>query len=244
MTNLSKLLYVPNTEQNLSVRISMCFSSMKKEILRHCEAPLLRVGRFLIYRVSVDPLKSASEERVTLRRMLILGSKFPDFLKTYFKPKHSYSKGFGLGNANFTLRSVLDMYDKGSLSYTIDTNKTAAVACSRIIPAYVIHRYFPKFKGYARIAPSSLPYVMQRLGRCSTDEVNDAIKPLYLSDQEVYQISVRLHNAFMRCHDECPGRLKRLILIIVFIILYGDCIHLRFLNIRCWIILSFGSAFY
>ena len=138
-----------------------------------------------------------------------LGSKFPDFLKTYFRPKHSYSKGFGLGNAHFTLRSVLDMYDKGSLSYThIDTNKTAAVAVPRIVPAYVIHRYFPKFKGYSRIAPSSLPYVMQRLGRCSTDEVNEAIKPLYLSDQEVYQISVKLHNAFMRCHDELPGRFE------------------------------------
>ena len=132
-------------------------------------------------------------------------SGFPSFLKTYFKPKHSYSKGFGLGNQNFTLQNIIDCFYKGSFTYpVVKAEKVQTQVINKLIPKYVIHRYFPKFVGYSRIAPTSLYDVMQGLGRGEYDAVNEMIKPLYYSNDDGYKIAVRLHNAFKRCNDELP----------------------------------------
>lgn len=133
------------------------------------------------------------------------GSKFPDFLKTYFKPKHSYSKGFGLGNRNFSLRSVLQAFERGSLSYgVLKTNGKTSSFATLPIPKYVIHRYFPLFKGYTRISPPTLFDNMRRLAKGEFDEFNKSIAPLFLSDEECRKSCVRLNNAFARCLAECP----------------------------------------
>lgn len=133
------------------------------------------------------------------------GGRFPNFLSLYFRPKHSYSKGFGLGNRFFTLRSLLSMFDKGSFTYNvIDTSKVQSSVVSRLVPKYVIHRYFPLFKGYSRIAPPSLYDVIERLSKGDYDAANKLASPIFYSNDDAYKITIRLANAFKRCHDELP----------------------------------------
>lgn len=135
-----------------------------------------------------------------------LGVRFSDFLKTYFRPKHSYSKGFGLGNSFYSLQSILNAFNQNSLTYPcVKTDKVQTVAYDRLLPKYVIHRYFPKFKGYTRIAPSALHDIMCGLGKGDFDAVNEKIAPLYIPFEECRKINTRLHNAFRRCNEEIPN---------------------------------------
>lgn len=133
------------------------------------------------------------------------GCKFPDFLKTYFRPKHSYSKGFGLGNRFFNLRYILDAFERGSLSYnSIKTDGKCSGVVTLPIPKYVIHRYFPKFSTYSRIAPTSLLDNIIRLAKGDFDEFNKSISPLYLDEVKFKAACTRLNNAYKRCREECP----------------------------------------
>lgn len=92
------------------------------------------------------------------------GSDFPDFLKQYFRPKHSYSKGFGMSNKLFSLPKILDKFSRGHLTLFVQSGDKVGMPVHELpFPQYVIHRYFPKFKGYGRIAPSSLCDVMRRI---------------------------------------------------------------------------------
>ena len=146
------------------------------------------------------------------------GSRFPTFLKTYFKPKHSYSKGFGVGNALFNLSSILSHFDRGLMSFGMQTNKNGFPTIVDVpFPAYVVHRYFPKFKGYSRIHPSSLCQVMSGISNFDYDTIQSVIThdvrlfdspPLYYSKEEFNKISVCLNNAYKRFIDNCPDRYK------------------------------------
>lgn len=133
------------------------------------------------------------------------GCGFPLFLQSYFKPKHSYSKGFGLGNRFFNLRSIFRAYERGSLTYSsLQTTGKCDSFVTRVFPKYVIHRYFPKFKGYSRIDPVTLYDNLRRLAKGDFDAFNESIKPLYLSYEECRKVFTRLYNAVARCYAECP----------------------------------------
>lgn len=145
-------------------------------------------------------------------------SKFPNFFKTYFKQKHSYSKGFGLSNPKYALSYILEKYERGSLKYAYATNENGF---TRIIdvpfPSYVINRYFPKFKGYTTCSPCEVLSYMQRI--CSGDE---EMIPTYnrvfpnkqvpflrhdkccLYGDEIRKIRVRLLNAWERYKENVP----------------------------------------
>lgn len=89
-------------------------------------------------------------------------NRLPSLLETsYTRQKHSYSKGFGIGLCQFSLSSILQKVDDGDMSYNVwkktDIGKTLV---NLPIPKYVIHRWFPKFKGYSRLSPSSLRWVL------------------------------------------------------------------------------------
>ena len=151
-------------------------------------------------------------------------SEFPAFCRLYFSPKHSYSKGFGLARRSFSLDNILSSVDKHEMSYTRKVVKQGKEKnVDVLIPAYVINRYFPRFKGYNRFAPSEVLSYMRRIfdgfspydiERPNFDDRNlpfdmplgseseyyrtfdDSRKLVYLSDDDVYKISVRLHNAY------------------------------------------------
>ena len=98
------------------------------------------------------------------------GSNFPNFFKRYFRQKHSYSKGFGTNNPNLSLSKILEKFESGSLRFGVLTSKQGIpTRCDVPIPAYAIHRFFPKFKGYTRLSPDTLVTNMQRIGRFDYD---------------------------------------------------------------------------
>lgn len=166
------------------------------------------------------------------------GSDFPAFLKDYFKPKHSYSKGFALGSPMFQLPKILELYHRGSLSYTMLKNENVGVprVTNVLMPSYVIRRYFPKFKGYSGFAPVALPYIIHGLLKGDTDEVrqrlidsqNMGFRPVHFTfDDDLYGVynvlnglaksckrsdfkmsSVRLQNAYQRFLECCPEEYK------------------------------------
>ena len=153
-------------------------------------------------------------------------SDFPEFLKVYFKPKHSYSKDFGVNLDCFSLDSLLKKYYRGTLSYF------KQITCEGIpkitecpIPKYIVYRYFPIFKGYNRLAPSSTCDIMQRIGELSFDErkiplisnksdwrvslsdrqyFDRLTFPVCYSDEDLYKINVRLNNAYKRFLENSP----------------------------------------
>ena len=79
------------------------------------------------------------------------------------KPKHSYSKGFGVGQDVFSLSSLLQKIDVGDLHYVSKRIvKGVSVDTPLLMPKYVINRYFPKFMGYSRLVGNALFSILER----------------------------------------------------------------------------------
>jgi hypothetical protein len=138
-------------------------------------------------------------------------SDFPHFLTTYFDCSHSYSKGFGLCSNDFSLSSILSKFHRGHLTRFVRKDKSgSAKYIEQPLPSYVIYRYFPLFKGYNRIAPSSLHSVTKRLvdaDFCSLS-IGEGIQIeptkgmlIWYSKDDIHKISVRLRNAFERFNE-------------------------------------------
>ena len=68
---LSKLFVAPNMEQKNSVRIFTYYFGYQKELRKHFEVPLLRVGLMAIYRITLSDSKEPIVPQVMLRRTLI-----------------------------------------------------------------------------------------------------------------------------------------------------------------------------
>lgn len=136
---------------------------------------------------------------------------FPDFLTTYFDCSHSYSKGFGLCRNDYTLNSILSKYYSGHLTMFKRKDKSgSAEYVEQPLPSYVIYRYFPRFKGYSRIAPSSFLSVAKRIivaDFCQLQEYEgisiQSVKGSFIwySKKDIHEISVRLRNAFDRFNE-------------------------------------------
>ena len=105
MKNLSKLILVPNMEQNLSVRISTLLDIPADdfEIFRVAVAESWPFSNLLNFPRAFEKSFRGSSY---VASYVNCGSDFPKFFEKYFKPKHSYSKGYGLGNPNFSLDSI------------------------------------------------------------------------------------------------------------------------------------------
>ena len=133
---------------------------------------------------------------------------FPAFLKNYFKPKHSYSKDFGCNLDIYKIGSILSRISRGSLSYTCQRDMQGVPTIVELpIPQYIVHRYFPKFKGYNRITPIALSFVMQRLVDLGTttdktiffaslNRLNRDVFPVYYAAEDIWKIRTRLVNAY------------------------------------------------
>lgn len=107
-----------------------------------------------------------------------------------FRPKHSYSQGFGVGLRAFSIHSLYDAFIRRDLHYLAEYNKNGTkVSIPMLYPQYVISRYCPKFKGYCNLTtcevrniaeyPSSLKYYASK---CC------------LTPQDVHQYSTMLFN--------------------------------------------------
>lgn len=115
-------------------------------------------------------------------------SYVPTFLSESkpFKPFTHFSNGFGCKMQEFTLSSLLEKINRGTLrySYTKVENGISSVHYARV-PKYVLYKYFPKFKGYRYLSSDALikfisdPYTIYRneqiIDRYSKNEVEDLI---------------------------------------------------------------------
>ena len=81
LTTLSKLIVVPNMGRKNSVRIFTYYYGYQKELRKHFEVPLLRVGYMAIYRTAQEDLRKRSAHLRMLRAMLISLMAFPTFLR-------------------------------------------------------------------------------------------------------------------------------------------------------------------
>lgn len=109
-----------------------------------------------------------------------------------FRPKHSYSKNFGLGVLGFDLHGILEKIKRGNMSYNsykvVDGQRTL---CSFPVPKYVVNRYFPIFKGFSRLSPDALYDVILNAHRYS--EYKDEFE---LTDDDLRKFRVRQNNAY------------------------------------------------
>lgn len=149
-------------------------------------------------------------------------SNFPKFFKDYFRPKHSYSKGFGLSNPNFSLDSILRKFERGDFSMPVARREQNEVHINHVpLPSYVLNRYFPKIKGFTRYPAGEVSTYIERIIRKDDPDVvfyentsqatlDYSYKPFYdyggvvLTPDELKRFSVRLNNSMQRFYDECP----------------------------------------
>lgn len=121
------------------------------------------------------------------------GSRLPDLCKTSeTRQKHSYSRGFGISDDVFSLRAVLEMLRKKDLKYPcLRRVNGVLVRVDVAIPFYVLNRYFPKFKGFSRIAPDALSCYIRY-----PERLCELRRELDYSDDDLHKIQVRLKNCY------------------------------------------------
>lgn len=124
----------------------------------------------------------------------------PDFFKTgRFRQKHSYSRGFGTMLHAFSLGQILQKIDNRDLSYVGKKIGYGGVPenVNLPIPEYVVNRYFPRFKGYSRIAPAEVYNIL-----CRPQKLSAFSRQLDYQFGEIHSICTRLDNAFLRFHEQ------------------------------------------
>lgn len=91
------------------------------------------------------------------------------------QPVHHYSKGFGISSKPFSLSEILKAYYRRDFHYDCETFRNGCfIRTSRLVPVYVMRRYFPKIKGLCNLTfneafaiysrPTTLLSYKRRLG--------------------------------------------------------------------------------
>ena len=128
----------------------------------------------------------------------------------FFKQKHSASKDFGVVLDCFKLPQIIQKIDNGDLVYRRRKKFDGDSSVIDVpIPQYVLHRYFPKCKGFGWLDSSQLRAILldpQKAGTILNDYgtiQNKLDNPIYhFSSSESYRIYVRLENCYKRFHRE------------------------------------------
>lgn len=140
-----------------------------------------------------------------------------------FRPVWHYSKDFGCGVEAFSIQKVLEALERRDLRYNLQYTKGdgSIQTCAVPFPKYVLNRFFPYFKGRFRLSyedltrllgsdfePTFYPKrIIQQYDR--KDVVWYLDKSLIyqlrckmdLTDDDIYTIVIRLHNAYNKFHD-------------------------------------------
>ena len=113
------------------------------------------------------------------------GSSFPKFLDNQaFRPRHSFSKGYGLQNPAFSLESLLDAFGRQDLRYLVSVGSSSSPARSVLFPKFVCDRYFAKCYGYSRLS-------YDEISQLCTDvdgffNTSDVVPRMYLKTRVIY----------------------------------------------------------
>lgn len=83
-----------------------------------------------------------------------------------FKPLYKFSQGFGCHYKEFSLVSVVEKFYQRNLYYVEKRVVDGSVVDRlNIIPQYVMSRYFPKFKGFAKLYPDEVELLARQPAR-------------------------------------------------------------------------------
>ncbi len=91
-------------------------------------------------------------------------STIPDFFHKIkqFRPFHHYSKNFGFGKSDYSLRSVYEMFKRNDFGITCESNKDGVLTRTVVpVPLYVVNKYFRKFKGFSRLTSDEIYSIAQ-----------------------------------------------------------------------------------
>ena len=115
-----------------------------------------------------------------------------------FRPLHKYSHGFGMSLGDFSYKAVKEAYDRRNLSYDVFTTSNGVSAWRSVpIPKYVVNRYFPKWKGFSRLAPDEVSDVLDRPSKllCYKTKCN-------LENSDILKITRTINNLIHRMKFE------------------------------------------
>lgn len=90
------------------------------------------------------------------------GSDFPEVLKQRaFRPRWSYSQGYGVHNPMFSLDKILQKISSRDLRYParLTINKQEVIRLMPI-PDYITRRYFPVIEGYSRLTSDQIRSIL------------------------------------------------------------------------------------
>ena len=111
-----------------------------------------------------------------------------------FRSKCSYSRGYGLAPVDFDVDRICDKASQGRLDWSFETLVQRVPTLVNVsIPKYVINRYFPKFKGYSRLASSQVLDILH-----NPHELIRYRRILEYSDDDLKREVVKLKNAKKR----------------------------------------------
>ena len=113
-----------------------------------------------------------------------------------FKPRHSYSKGFGVSLECFSLGKILEKVRERNLRYNVQRVVDGIPCVSNVpVPQYVINRYFPHFKGYSLLTDNEIrEFLLRTEELCSLVERKSYL--FNFSRTERHEIAVRFSNIF------------------------------------------------
>lgn len=131
------------------------------------------------------------------------GSDFPEYLRQFFRPKYSMCRVFGTDARELQLIEILDKIKDGSLTFlgtrVLENRVEPAVLP---IPKYIIHRFFPLFKGYSRLPADALRRVLLQPSVLSFAYFSETAN----TREDARKFEVRLSNCYVRFRDELAKR--------------------------------------
>lgn len=108
-----------------------------------------------------------------------------------FRSKCSYSRGYGLAPLDFDVDRLCDKAASGRLDWSFETLVQRVPQVINVsIPKYVINRYFPKFKGFTRLASYQIHDILR-----NPFELRRYAKILDYSGDDLHREIVKLNNA-------------------------------------------------
>lgn len=148
------------------------------------------------YQFRCQQIKLAKDAASYVSAYVNKSSNFPDFFKAFrpFRQKHVYSLGYGM-ESKYCQLSYLDKCVNSAEFYYQKIIKVGSVksVIKLPLPAYVINRYYPKFKGFSRLTDYEI-----LLNISNPDRFFEYKKTIGYTDDDLHKIVVSLRNHYLK----------------------------------------------
>lgn len=154
--------------------------SVPQESLAECQSAIVESWPFDSRVQSAKSIQIARNAASYVSSYVNRGSAFPNFLDSrVFRPKHSFSKGYGTSFGAFSLEQILKSFRRGDLRFNPSEFGLKSSRPAVIYPKYACNRYFVKCYGYSRMSYDEI--VDYCVNPVSFFETSDITARMYLS---------------------------------------------------------------